>query len=355
MPGQRLDGVRRIAVLRPNAVGDFVFALPALQALRDTYPDAQIVYLGKRWHHEFLSGRPGPWDEVVALPPIRGVGAPLEAQVDEAEVERCVRDLQQRRFDLAIQLYGGGRYSNPFIAQLGARTTLGLQADDAPALHLTLPYTPWRNERARLLELVALVGARTHQLAPPLAVTPADEAALQPLLPASAAPLVVLQPGATDARRRWAVERFAEVGRRLADQGARIAINGGPDEVALCAALAEQLHGPVFDLSGRLPLGALAALLRRARLVISNDTGPLHLAQAVGTPTVGIYWFMNLLASGPLVGGPHREAFSARMHCPVCGQENLRERCEHEVSFVDDVTIDEVMALVQQAWRSSGR
>jgi ADP-heptose:LPS heptosyltransferase len=113
-----LDGVRRIAVLRPNAVGDFVFALPALAALRAAYPQAGIVLLGRRWHREFLQGRPGPWDEVIELPVLRGVGAPPDAAEDEAEAQSFLQRLRERRFDLAIQLYGGGRHSNPFVRRL---------------------------------------------------------------------------------------------------------------------------------------------------------------------------------------------------------------------------------------------
>lgn len=355
----RVEGVRRIAVLRPNAVGDFVFALPALHALRDAYPQAQIVYLGKRWHRDFLSGRPGPWDEVIALPAIPGVGAPLDAEtagsVDPDAIERCVQDLRERRFDLAIQLFGGGAYSNPFLRRLQARLTAGLRADDAPALDRNLPYVPMRNERARLLEVVSLVGATAPEsLSPPLAVMERDHAELRDVAPTlDARPLVVLQPGATDARRRWSVQRFAEVGDRLAAEGAQLAINGGPDEVELGDALARALQSPVLDLTGRLSMNGLAALLSRAVLVVSNDTGPLHLAQALGTRTVGIYWFMNLLVSGPLVGARHREAFSARLHCPVCGVENLHARCAHEVSFIDDVPASTVIDMALAQWKAA--
>ena len=71
-----VDGVHRIAVFRPSAVGDFIFALPTLDALRRTYPEAKIVYLGKAWHAEFLRGRPGPVDTVALVPPCPGIGAP---------------------------------------------------------------------------------------------------------------------------------------------------------------------------------------------------------------------------------------------------------------------------------------
>ncbi len=67
--GPLVDGVRRIAVLRSNGIGDFVVAVPALQALRAAYPEAEITYLGARWHPELLRGRPGPWDRVLVVPP----------------------------------------------------------------------------------------------------------------------------------------------------------------------------------------------------------------------------------------------------------------------------------------------
>ena len=95
------------------------------------------------------------------------------------------------------------------------------------------------------------------------------------------------------------------------------------------------------------------ALLERARLLVSNDTGPLHLALALGTPSVGIFWVMNLLSAQPLLAGSHRFAFSARMDCPVCGLRNLQQRCEHEVSFVDDVSVDEVRELALEAFSAS--
>ena len=106
----RIDDVRRIAVLRPNAVGDFVFALPCLHALKAAYPDAHIDYLGLRWHAEFLAQRPGPVDEVHIVPPCPGIGLPPDEPHDAEAVEAFVSEMRAMRFDLALQVYGGGRY-----------------------------------------------------------------------------------------------------------------------------------------------------------------------------------------------------------------------------------------------------
>lgn len=152
-------------------------------ALRHTYPDARITLLGRRWHCECLDQRPGPWDEVVEVPVVRGVGAPPDAQEDGAATARFLASMRERRFDIALQLYGGGRHSNPFVQQLGARVSAGARADEAPPLDRTLRYEPMRNERARLLEVVGLVGAAAASLSPPLTLIERDRAALAGALP----------------------------------------------------------------------------------------------------------------------------------------------------------------------------
>ncbi len=129
--------VHKIAVLRANALGDFVFALPALEALRAGYPEAEIVYLGQAWHAGFLSGRPGPWDRVVAIPCFGGVND--SGREDRKLLESFFAAMADEEFDLAVQLHGGGRYSNALVGRLGARLTVGPRTPDAPALDRWLP------------------------------------------------------------------------------------------------------------------------------------------------------------------------------------------------------------------------
>ena len=109
--GERLPGVGRIAVLRANALGDFVFALPALAALRAAYPDAELVLLAAPWHAKLLAGRPSPVDRVLVIPPAQGIRAPDpgEPQPAPEAMRRFVEETRAEGFDLAIQLHGGGR------------------------------------------------------------------------------------------------------------------------------------------------------------------------------------------------------------------------------------------------------
>lgn len=343
-----LPGVRKIAVLRPSAVGDFAMALPALHALRAAYPQAEIVYIGQQWHADFLAGRPGPVDRVAVVPPCPGVGASPDSDADLLAVRRFIDDMRAQELDLAVQLYGGGRYSNPFIKQLGARVTIGMRASDAEPLDRWIAYGGLQNRRLQMLAVVALAGANTVRLGAELQVTERDRQQAQAVIAqAQGKMLVVLQPGSTDRRRCWPPERFAAVADRLVEQGAFVAVNGTAGEAELVAQVLEGMRHPALNLTGCLDLSGLCGLLERTDLLISNDTGPLHLALAIGTPSVGIYWLTNLIEFAPLRQDIHAAALSLRTQCPVCGVENLKTRCPHDASFVDGVSVEEVAVLAR--------
>jgi ADP-heptose:LPS heptosyltransferase len=132
------------------------------------------------------------------------------------------------------------------------------------------------------------------------------------------------------------------LGQRLAASGARIAVSGDASDRELVREVVRSMRCPALDLGGRLSLSELIGLLARARLVIGNDTGPLHLARAVGTATVTIYWVGNLINGGPLSRQHHRPLISWTIQCPVCGIDQTVARCRHDPSFVDAVTLAEV-------------
>lgn len=347
--GRRVDDVGSIAVLRANAVGDFVVTLPALEALRLAYPDAHICLLGRAWHAEFLRERPSPVDEVVVIPPVPGIGSPPGTQGDDRALGRFFRAMQERAFDVALQLHGGGRYSNPFVRRLGARLTAGFHTPGSEPLDRMLPYRDLYPEVLRLLEGVALIGAHGRTVEPRLVVTARDRAEADAAVPPGAGPLVVLQPGATDPRRCWSARHFARVADHFAALGACVAINGAEGEAQAVHAVIDAMRHreQAIDLAGRLSLGGLLGLLERARLVVSNDTGPMHMARALDVPTVAIYWIGNLIGHGPTSSARHAVAASWRLDCPTCGRNCIGVDCGHDASFVDDVTPEEVIALAQ--------
>lgn len=339
--GALVPGVKRIAVLRSNSIGDFVVALPALEAVRAAYPEAEITYLGADWHTSFLAGRPGPWDRVISVPRYAGVRGDT-APTDSADVREFFATQWSQRYDLALQLHGGGGHSNPFVSRLGARVTAGSRDAGAPVLDRWIPYLPYQHEILRFLEVVGLVGAVPVTLVPQLEVTEQDRMEVDRVLPPLHPPLAALHPGANDRRRRWPVEAFAAVADSLAAAGAPVVLVGSDSDAKLTAAVCQAMRFPATDLAGRLSLGATVALLARCRVLVGNDSGPRHLAAAVGTATVGVFWCGNLIHAGPLTRGRHRVGVSFRTGCPVCGRDQGLGRCPHDVSFVADVPVDDV-------------
>jgi len=346
---QPLPYVRSIVVLRPNAIGDFMFALPALHALRQTYPKAKIVLLGKQWHADFLNRRPSPVDKVIVMPPVPGVGAPIDAEVDPEPNRKFVAGMREAQFDIAIQMYGGGRYSNAYTLSLGAKLTIGLKTPDAAPLDRWLPYSEIANRRLELLQVAALAGAVPVLMDSEIIVTENDHHEAARLIPPEPGErIVILHPGATDVRRHWPAERFAAVGDMLASKGATIVISATGVEAHLAHTIVSHMRNQAIDLTDQLSLPALCGLLDRAVMMVSNDTGPLHLALATGTPAVGIFWLTNLLESGPIRQDLLRPALSVQAHCLVCGVSNLKHRCEHDVCFVDDVSLEKVADMATE-------
>ncbi|WP_328808179.1 glycosyltransferase family 9 protein [Nonomuraea antri] len=339
----RVDGVESIAVLRANAIGDFLVALPAIEAIKQAYPRARLTLLGTPWHAGFLDGRPGPVDEVLVLPPISGLST-QESGLDAGQ--EFYAGLRRRAFDLAVQIHGGGRFSNPFVRRLGAGMTAGLRAPDAESLDRWVPYQYYHHETLRFLQVAALVGGVPGDLEPRVPVTGADRRELAESYGEPPAGLVAVHPGATDPRRRWPAERFAAVADSL---GRPVVVTGTHAEKDLVTSVVAAMRRPATAVVGTLGVGALAALYARCDLVIANDTGPRHLAAAVGTPTVGIYWCGNLINAGPLTRTRHRPLISWTTQCPRCGASGVdldAERCPHDESWVADVP---VAAVLEQA------
>jgi ADP-heptose:LPS heptosyltransferase len=346
--------VQRIAVLRANALGDFIFAIPALEALRVAYPAAELILIGAPWHARWLRDRPGPVDRVLVVPPAKGIrdACPDEVPSSMDDFLAAARD---ERFDIALQMHGGGANSNPIVAELGARVTAGLRSPDAPPLDRWMRYVVYQPEVFRYLEVAGLVGAVPVTATPQVAVTVADLAEAHAVAGAPDRPRAALHPGATDTRRRWPAERFAAVADRLVMDGYEVVMTATPAERELVGQVQAAARVPVRPLVGALSLGGLGGLYAECAVVVSNDTGPVHLAAAVGTPTVGIFWVGNVINCATPLRARHRPIVSWTIHCPVCGVDCTRDiyphrpaagDCGHRDSFVTDVPVEEVLEAV---------
>lgn len=280
--------IRTIAVLRALFLGDLLVAIPALRALRAGFPQAEITLISLPWAAELARRLDRYLDRFVRFGGYPGL---VDSPYVPLESERFLAEQRARGYDLVIQMHGSGGQSNPCAHALGGRLTAGYYLGTRPPyLAPAAPYSEHLPEVVRCLHLVRLLGCPDTGTQLELPLLPSDRLEAQHLLAsiAGTGPLIGIHPGAKSPLRRWPAERFAAVADTLARRlGARIVLTGGPHETAP-AAVRAHMQTPVQDLSGRTSLGALAAVLSSLSLLVSNDTGPAHLAEAAGTPTVRI-------------------------------------------------------------------
>jgi ADP-heptose:LPS heptosyltransferase len=351
-----LAGLQKIAVLQASTPGDFLFTLPAIISLHAAYPQAEIVLLGRPWHVAFLKDRPSPIQRVVAIPPYHGISANVGCWVSGSKLAAFFAVMRREHFDLALQLQDSSQYANTFINQLGAHKTVGRCEPGAPKPDHWLPHNCFQHKLLRQLEIIKLVSSNERSEEPHnqpyLSVTATDIKIAEATLPSTQQPLVIIHPGAPDPRHRWSPQKFAVIGDILAERGASVIVTGNRRERALAAEVTRKMHAPACNLSGKLSLNGLIGLLTRSRLVVANEADLLHLASAIGTPAISIYWCMNLLHTGPLTRQHHHPHISWQLTCPICGKHCLHEHCAHNASLVDDITIDEVSESVKQLYQT---
>jgi ADP-heptose:LPS heptosyltransferase len=349
--------VQKIAVLRALVLGDLLFSLPALKALHDTYPQAEIHYLGRKWLKDFLVGRVPGITKVHAFSPSPTDFEDLGFLIDPKEQEPFFRKMQQERYDLAFQLQGGGLNSNPFICRINAKVSIGSREKGAIALDRWVPYEYHQHEVVRQLDIVRLAGAKTSDLHPRLKVLESDLEAAAPFLQKINCPYIVFHTGARDIRRRWSSKNFALVADHLKQKlGVEIVLTGTEDVDGQKAAAVEmEMKETIFNFNGQLTLPALVGLLANAQLIISNDTGPMHLALALGTKTVGLFWEEYVIKSLPLTRTNFSPLIAWNRRCSMCGmfldsQEVVRADprvCMHEVSFIDSIPPEDVIRTAE--------
>jgi ADP-heptose:LPS heptosyltransferase len=299
----RLPAPRKVAVLRAARLGDFICATPALRALSRALPHAEIVMITLPALHDLVIRSPY-LDRYAPFPGFPGIAEQLfEAR---AAVE-LLRSLQAERFDLAVQLQGTGVYSNTFTRLLGARVTVGfVRAEDPPdQLDSALVWPEHGHEIDRLLALMQHLGIPPCGRDIEFPLFPEDERAAVDLLAHLPRPLIGIHPGSHDPARRWPAERFAAVARCLLRRYGGVALLfGDGDELPATRELAAAIGPGAHSLAGRTPLPILAALISRLCLFLTNDTGPAHIAYALGTPTVAMYRTAGTLRYGPPATGP---------------------------------------------------
>ncbi|MFO0879937.1 MAG: glycosyltransferase family 9 protein [Gemmataceae bacterium] len=335
MPTEPLTAIRpqRILLIKPSALGDIIHALPVLTALRRRFTSAHIAWAVNRVYEPLLKGHP---DLDATLPFDRGAlrGGWLRASRTWLDYFRL---LQREQFDLVIDLQGLLR-SGLMTRATGAPRRVGLAGAREGARWFytdTLP-DPGRgglHAVERYWRVVEALGAADD--APKtfrLQLDPEAQRWASNLLESLPRPWLVVGAGSRWETKRWPPEQFAEVANRArAEVGGSVILVGTVDESPLNEAVRVRLDGPSLDLTGRTTLPQLAAILARADAMLANDTGPLHLAVALGRPVVAPYTCTKAALTGPYGQADH--VVETRVWCAGSYQRTCsRLECMTELS-----------------------
>ncbi len=299
----------RIALIKPSALGDIVHSLPVLTALRRRFPSAHIAWIVNRSYAPLLYGHP---DLNEIIPFDRGAlrGGLLTGSMTFA---RFLHDLRKHRFDLVIDLQGLLRTGLMTLATRAA-VRIGLASAREGA---TMCYTQRVDDRTdvshavdrywRVAEALGETSGKSFHVP----IQAEARAWAREQLQSFPRPWLAVGVGSRWLTKRWPPEHFAALARRAQERfGGTAVFVGSPEEASLADRAAALVRAPVCRLTGKTTLPQLVALLAEVDAMIANDTGPLHLAVALGRPVVAPYTCTLSEKTGPYGQGDRAVATS---------------------------------------------
>ena len=354
------ETVRRILVIKLCCMGDGLLAVPAIRATARHFPNAAMTCLCTSRNREVFDGLPY-FDEIVTLG-VSGSGGLREVLSSGCPgLVRLMRGLRKKRFDIVIDLDLYFK-ATPAIAYLtGAPVRAGFDTEGTGRGRLYTHPTPRRREQHEVecfLDVVAALGVPRAADHLEFAIDPASERAADKLLAAEGigadSPIAVLVPGSSKnwPEKQWPADRFAAAGDALADQyGLRIVLVGARFERELCERLAGAMKAPAANLAGRTSVKQTGHVLRRAALTVSNDTGPMHLSAAVGTPVVAIFGPTDDRKWRPW--GDEHIVVADRPNCGPCYYLSEMPICDH-VRCLKDLPVEAVLSACRKVLGDPG-
>ena len=353
---------RRILIVSPFGIGDVLFSTPLIRAIRRAFPDAYVAYLCNRRTEEILRHNTHvnelfiyEKDEFVVLwkqHKLRAVRRLLS----------LLWDIRRRRFDTAIDLSLGERYSF-FLALFGVPRRIGFDfRRRGRFLTHRLAMTGFRDRHVvdHYVDLLALIGIRMLEPNLELAMSSEDgqavEQRLQTLRIRHDRPLIGLVPaggvswGIQANFRRWSKNGFILVGQRLSQRhGATLLVFGEPKDHDVCEEITRAIGEPAVDLSGQTTLGEFVSLVARCDLVIANDGGPIHIAASQGVPTVSIFGPVDPRVYGPYPRSPHHEVvYHESLPCRPCYHQFKLPPCPYERACLTEVEPEDVLEACER-------
>ena len=336
--------INRILVRATNWVGDMVMCLPALEAVRDNFPKSHITVLAKPWVEDMLRSHPAV-DRMMTLNKGQGFLS------DVTEVIRVVQEIRRSKFDLAVL------FQNAFEAALlaflgGVRYRLGYNTDLRGIL-LTHPVKrdPEIMKRHQVEYYLAILSSMhwsSEKREPRLFIVDHDQQKAECILKSGGMDdkqvLLGLCPGAIyGPAKRWPAERFADIGDRAAGVWqAGVILFGSAKEKEICQQVAQNMKQTPLDLGGKTSLGEAMAVMQKCHLILTNDSGLMHVAAALDRPLAAIFGSTNPVTTGP--ASKKAVVIRHETDCAPC----LKPACPKDFRCMLDISTDEVWDKMQK-------
>jgi len=312
------DRFERFLIVSTTGLGDTLWATPALRALRYQFPSAYIAILTSPLGSAVLKNNPYIDESFLMTDPA------LPSLIKLYPV------LKQRMIDTVLIFHSSQRPILPFCHWLGANDIIGTETLHKGLDCLLTKKTPHKTEHeiSRRLAIVAEVGAQPQGQTMEVFIAEKDEYSVDAFLKKkeipSYLPMIGLHPGAKDLFKQWPPEEFIKIGKRLTEElGYQILITGNADEELLVSKIAQGIPRAIA-ICGQLTIHELAALQKRLHLLITNDTGPMHLAAAMGTPLLALFCPTNPTLCGPISNGKLEQIIMSPT-CTPCLKKQCRE------------------------------
>ena len=347
----KIEDISRILIIKPSSLGDVIHTLPLLKALRDQFPQAYIAWLISPEFKDIIEENPY-LDQIFVFHKEKW-GNPYRLPLTMKDFFSLIRQIRRQRFQLVIDVQGLLR--SGIVAYLSrAPYRLGFEnaREFSPIFYNKKIPVPNTEVHAVDRYLSLLPGKRDELLKPEfyLPVSEPVRDSIWHMLQQNQVDLnkelFLLNPGAKWSTKRWPAKSYARLAEAIHAQfGGHIILIGGKEDQPLAEEIASCVRINLAVLTAKTSLKQLAALMQMSTLLITNDSGPMHLANAVGTPIVAIFGPTNPKRTGPYQG--NYIVVQRELPCAPC----YLRKCPAGQECLQELGVDQVMSAVQQLMR----
>ncbi|WP_018617162.1 glycosyltransferase family 9 protein [Segetibacter koreensis] len=284
----KLQNLQKIVVFRALQIGDMLCAIPAIRALHNACPNAEITLIGLPWAKMLVERFPEYFQSLIPFPGFPGFP---EQPVDYLAFPDFLKKVQNENFDLALQMHGSGLISNPLVDLFAAKNIAGFYTKNnfCPNKDLFVEYPGNVHEIYRHLRLIEALGITAYTTDLEFPITDKDtEDFEKAALPVRTNEYVIIHPGSRGVSRQWSPENFAAVGDYCYENGLQVVITGTKDEMPIVENVKRYMKYEPIIAAGKTSLGAVAVLIKNATALVSNCTGVSHIAAALKTKSIVI-------------------------------------------------------------------